>query len=60
MTAMQLKTMSVFQAYVGTSTDVDVTSDDECSNEDVFKGESLKNPDRNLLMKMILLSLPLV
>jgi hypothetical protein len=49
-TAIQLKTMSVFQAYTGTLTDVDITSDDECINEDFFVEESLKNADRNLLL----------
>jgi hypothetical protein len=34
--------MSVFQAYAGTPTDVDVASDDECSDEDVFEEESLR------------------
>ena len=59
MTAMQLKTMSVLQAYADTLSDVDIISDDECSDEDVFVEESLRNPERNLLMEMRL-PLPLV
>jgi hypothetical protein len=40
MTAMQLKTRRVFQAYVGILIDVDITSDDD------FEDGSIKQLDR--------------
>jgi hypothetical protein len=48
MTAMQLKTIRVFQAYVGILMDFDITSDDDeeeeegNEEEDDFEYESLK------------------
>jgi hypothetical protein len=53
MTAMQLKTRRVFQAYAGILIDVDITSDDD------FEDESVKQSDRNLLTNLYL-SLPFV